>query len=888
MSRKMLIDATHQEETRVAIVHAGKIEEFDFESASKKPLRGNIYLARVTRVEPSLQAAFVEYGGNRHGFLPFNEIHPDYYQIPFADRQAILAEYNALTAEVAASHDDEEDDAPVDEQYEAPSRQSRYHKNDDDEEGSSVEEVETSTERPTDAGGDDDAEDRALERARRAMQRKYKIQEVIKRRQILLIQVVKEERGNKGAALTTYLSLAGRYSVLMPNTARGGGVSRKIVQGADRKRLKSVIAELDVPSGMGMIIRTAGSKRTKQEIKRDYDYLRRLWTNIRDTTLKSVAPCLIHEEGDLVKRAIRDLYDKDIEDVLVAGDEAYRQAKDFMKLLMPSHAKKVQHYREATPLFLRHRVEEQLEATFQSTVTLPSGGYLVINQTEALVAVDVNSGRATRERSVESTALKTNLEAADEICRQMRLRDLAGLIVIDFIDMDESRNNRAVEKRMRDALERDRARIQMGRISSFGLMELSRQRRRSSVLEGSHSTCPTCHGHGMLRSVGSSALQVLRLIEEEALKGRASALELRVALPIALYLLNEKRNVLRSIEDRYHVEVMVSPDDSLVPPDCVIERLRNRDADAPPIVMQLEEVRSVEDDDDEITEEDEDEDDGEVAQIASEPENNRSGARESNNRRKRRRGGRSRTNRDTDTRSEAAIIENEGTADDEAVEEASERVEAEATDEDGQTKRRRRRGRRGGRGRRGRGDAPGGENGAEAEEVYFDADAETVFADQAALDEPEAQQTEAVVEAVEGEAGVELIREEAPKPPRRRSRAKAKPADTAQPSPDDGGDEALVDPADEAPTEPRTRRRRKSETALGEVTNEISHKPEADAPSPLPVEAEQIVDGPAAEPLSDDEPQAAPQPQPAAVSEPRPEPDEGLRQRWRDRLKFWS
>src|SRR5581483_4813619 len=476
MSRKMLIDAAHAEETRVVVLDGTRVEEFDFESQSRKQLRGNIYLAKVTRVEPSLQAAFVDYGGNRHGFLAFNEIHPDYYQIPLADREALMRE--------AAEADDDENGhanghgngqaAPTDEDGEAAEA----------------------------AGGleDEDELDEELERRRRRMIRRYKIQEVIKRRQIMLVQVVKEERGNKGAALTTYLSLAGRYCVLMPNTDRGGGISRKITSATDRKRLRSIVQSLEVPKGMGLIVRTAGAKRTKAEIKRDYDYLVRAWEVIRDTTLHSIAPALIYEEEDLVKRAIRDLYDKDLEGIWVEGEAGFKEAREFMRMLMPTQAKKVQLYKEPTPLFVRHRIEEHLSQIYSPVVPLKSGGYLVINQTEALVAIDVNSGRATKERNIEATALKTNLEAAEEACRQLRLRDLAGLIVIDFIDMAEARNNRSVEKRLKDCLKDDRARVQIGKISPFGLMEISRQRRRTGILEGTTHVCPHCQGAGRVRS----------------------------------------------------------------------------------------------------------------------------------------------------------------------------------------------------------------------------------------------------------------------------------------------------------------------------------------------------------------------------------------------------
>ncbi|HEY7853162.1 MAG TPA: ribonuclease E/G, partial [Caulobacteraceae bacterium] len=506
MSKKMLIDAAHPEETRVVVLNGNEVEAFDFESAAKKQLRGNIYLAKVTRVEPSLQAAFVEYGGNRHGFLAFNEIHPDYYQIPHADREALLRE----------ADEDDDDQAPG------------AAANGSDEEHDSL-------------GGDDEDEvDEEVARRRRRLMRRYKIQEVIKRRQIMLIQVVKEERGNKGAALTTYLSLAGRYCVLMPNTDRGGGISRKIVATADRKRLRTIVQDLDVPEGMGLIVRTAGAKRTKAEIKRDYEYLSRAWSNIRDTTLHSIAPALIYEEEDLVKRAIRDLFDKDVEAVWVQGEAGYIEARDFMRMLMPAQAKKVQDYRGPAPLFAAHKVEDHLAQIYSPTVPLKSGGYLVINQTEALVAIDVNSGRATRERNIEATALKTNTEAAAEAARQLRLRDLAGLIVIDFIDMDEAKNNRSVEKVLKDALAQDRARIQMGRISSFGLMEISRQRRRTGILEGTTHVCSHCGGAGRVRSAESSALGALRALEMEALKGGGEVI-VRASRETGLYLLNHKR-----------------------------------------------------------------------------------------------------------------------------------------------------------------------------------------------------------------------------------------------------------------------------------------------------------------------------------------------------------
>ncbi len=515
MVKKMLIDAAHPEETRVAVLDGSRVEDFDFEVASRKQLRGNIYLAKVTRVEPSLQAAFVEYGGNRHGFLAFSEIHPDYYAIPHADQEKIKAELAEAEAEAELEGDEEEDEGA------------------------------------------------AEERRRRILTRRYKIQEVIRRRQIMLVQVVKEERGNKGAALTTYLSLAGRYCVLMPNTGRGGGISRKITQATDRKRLKKIAQDLDVPQGQGLIIRTAGAKRTKTEIKRDYEYLSRAWETIRDETLKSIAPALIYEESSLVKRAIRDLYDKDVEEVHVDGEGAYKEAKDFVRMLMPSHAKRVHLWKDPTPIFAKHGVERQLESIYSPVVTLKSGGYIVINQAEALVAIDVNSGRATRERNIEQTALKTNLEAADEAARQMRLRDLAGLIVIDFIDMEEQKNDRAVEKRMKDNLRHDRARVQMGKISGFGLLELSRQRRRTGVLEGTSHVCEQCQGAGRVRSVESTSLALLRALDETAAKETGRAIAAAASPAVALYLLNEKRETLATLEANRRVRIRIGANNDL-------------------------------------------------------------------------------------------------------------------------------------------------------------------------------------------------------------------------------------------------------------------------------------------------------------------------------------
>ena len=623
MGTKMLIDASQPEETRVVVARGNRLEEFDFESANKTPLKGNIYLAKVTRVEPSLQAAFVEYGGNRHGFLAFAEIHPDYYQIPIADRLALLAEQEA--EEAAENEDDEEDDEEISASDSQPSADENAepveedHHHDDEPDGGApamamdqepepvlVSEVETDTEHheheeapETQAEGavlevvDSDPESQKIEtigeepdaleevpqRARRApRKRHYKIQEVIKRRQILLIQVIKEERGNKGAALTTYMSLAGRYCVLMPNTARGGGISRKITDASDRRRLKEVAKDVEVPKGMGVIVRTAGAQRTRPEIKRDFDYLMRLWESVRELTLKSTAPCLVYEEGNLIKRSIRDLYTKDVEEIVVEGDAAYRDAKEFMKMLMPSHAKNVKHYKEPRPLFQRYQVESHLDALYSPTVTLPSGGYIVINQTEALVSIDINSGKATREHNIEDTATKTNLEACDEIARQLRLRDLAGLVVIDFIDMEENRNNRAVERRMKDALKNDRARIQVGRISHFGLLEMSRQRLRPGLLEGSFRPCPHCEGRGIVRSVSSCGLGVLRSIEEYLQKGRAENLTVKCARDVAFYLLNEKRDSLLELETQFEISIFLVPGDDVKGTQAIIERAPDREA----------------------------------------------------------------------------------------------------------------------------------------------------------------------------------------------------------------------------------------------------------------------------------------------------------------------
>jgi len=836
MANKMLIDATHPEETRVVVLRGNRVEEFDFEAANRKQLRGNIYLAKVTRVEPSLQAAFVDYGGNRHGFLAFSEIHPDYYQIPVADRLALLEDERLRRRpdddfEPADDEADLEeiDDVNIDDVSEAdseepvkpartakparsraPRKSSRSRRtqsgSDADAEAASpaepsgsddapepsekpvpdrflsatedddavvsgdapVEESESAAadadgepetgespnvraagisdepadesqesqadETPLDSGafdaqedGDEDEGDaadaqpgdgnepetarrnsskassgsgrnsqRASEPAQqRPPRRRYKIQEVIKRRQIILVQVVKEERGNKGAALTTYLSLAGRYSVLMPNSARGGGISRKITNPGDRKRLKQIANELPVPEGMGVILRTAGASRTKTEVKRDFEYLMRLWENVRDLTLQSSAPALVYEEGNLVKRSIRDLYNKDIDEVLVAGDVGYREAKDFMRMLMPSHAKNVQPYKEQVPIFAKNRVEPQLDAMFLPQVTLPSGGYVVINQTEALVAVDVNSGKSTREHNIEDTALRTNVEAAEEIARQLRLRDLAGLIVIDFIDMEENRNNRTVERKLKDCLKTDRARIQVGRISHFGLLEMSRQRLRTGVLESSTELCPHCHGTGVIRSIESVALHVLRSIEDQLLRNASHNLDVRIRTATALYIINNKRYSLTDMEDRYGVSLNLVADETIREAYCIIDRngvAESRRAPAValqgPGIIHPETVDPDEPDDEEDAEAISESETENVAVNEPEAEGEGDAGRKKRRRKRRRRG------RDGDSESENRS-EEDSSDEGETTEEASS-ADADADGDEAGAKKRRR-GRRGGR-----------------------------------------------------------------------------------------------------------------------------------------------------------------------------------------------
>ena len=705
MAKKMLIDATHAEETRVIVVDGNKVEEFDFESQSKRQLAGNIYLAKVTRVEPSLQAAFVDYGGNRHGFLAFSEIHPDYYQIPIADREALIAEERAYaeslrdegeaetedvdkprkvsrsrrsrsrskssaanreSGDIVATADVDRDDVSISgmEVVDFDDDAEEVNGAEDAGEGEALSPMETVAETPVDTpASDDDEEDEGegsvetvekddtiesvaeeddseeVRPVRKPRPKRYKIQEVIKVRQIMLVQVVKEERGNKGAALTTYLSLAGRYCVLMPNTARGGGISRKITNAADRKKLKEIAAEIDVPDGAGLIIRTAGSQRTKAEIKRDYEYLQRLWEQIRELTLKSIAPAKIYEEGDLIKRTIRDLYSKEIDEVIVAGEAGYRSAKDFMKMIMPSHAKNVKPYAEQLPLFARYQVEGYLSGMFNPTVQLPSGGYIVIGVTEALVAIDVNSGRATKEGSIEQTALKTNLEAADEVARQLRLRDLAGLIVIDFIDMDERKNNTAVEKRLKDKLKTDRARIQVGRISGFGLLEMSRQRLRPGMLEATTQPCPHCHGTGLLRSDDNVALSILRQLEEEGVRGRSKEVLVRAPVGIANFLMNQKREHIAAIEARYGMAVRIECDVTLVSPDFAIEKFKTATRIVPEAAPITASTILIEEDEDDLVVEDEADEAEEAEAAPAASGENGDKPKKRRRRRRRRRGG---------------------------------------------------------------------------------------------------------------------------------------------------------------------------------------------------------------------------------------------------------
>ena len=901
MTKRMLIDAAHPEETRVVVMDGHRVDEFDLEAANRLPLKGNIYLARVVRVEPSLQAAFVEYGGNRHGFLAFGEIHPDYYQIPVADRQKLMEAQEAEAREEAEAERRDEDrraqretaalarreaarskaaalleattgtqgggaedaDAPDPERLaaeldaEAAARGQASEDGAGDEaqpedaagdaaraEGNEAEEPSGRVELlpPSDApppetiGVDDgdaegDAEAEAEENARERREpprflRNYKIQEVIRRRQIMLIQVVKEERGTKGAALTTYISLAGRFSVLMPNSPRGGGVSRKITSAADRRRLREVIEELELPRGMSLIVRTAGAQRAKPEIRRDCEYLLRLWDDIRERTLSSMAPALIYEEADLIKRSIRDGYARDMNEIVVEGDEAYAQARDFMNMLMPEHAGKIKAYRDgAVPLFSRFQAEAQLDAMHDPTVQLKSGGYVVINQTEALVAIDVNSGRATRERNIEDTALKTNLEAADETARQLRLRDLAGLIVIDFIDMDSNRHNAMVEKRLKDALRHDRARIQVGRISHFGLLEMSRQRLRPSLAETTFITCPHCLGRGVVRNIDSAAIAALRAVEEECAKRRAAEITVRVTSAVALYLLNRKRDRLAEIEGRWGVTVLFEPDDTLMGAETRIERGK-----APPPSAAEERPSALR------------MDYAPEPALAEEPE-------------------------EAPPAAEA----------DEAGAEAPGEAESAAAAEENRRRRRRRRGRGRREGQPADGAAQAGDGAEEAAEdaagepaegAVQEAAAETAPAEPAGTPQEAAPAVTAQTPPAEAEAGdaAPPAPEEAPKPRRRRApaRSRREAAAPAEPVVEAYAGPTPADPF-AAGIDPLIAAMEAAEAAAeAALQRPASPAPVAEVPAP---EAE-----PAPAALAEPAPAAPPEPEPEVAPEPEPEP----------------
>ncbi|MBZ4021650.1 ribonuclease E/G [Rhodobacter sp. TJ_12] len=971
MAKKMLIDATHTEETRVVVVDGNKVEEFDFETINKRQLAGNIYLAKVTRVEPSLQAAFVDYGGNRHGFLAFAEIHPDYYQIPMADRQALIEEErlaaeaeeaeesrprsrrsrsrsrsssSAAKAEKANSADpvvrsedipgmavieaDAEDGtaeeaAPAPEatdlSVETPEAQTPDTAAPDDSaeaapegktqpdaaeseatavdpapeadaqaEAETVEAVvaEAVAEAlaPADAAdGEDEAEEGAEEaedgdshdhdhhanptdddiesvadedvqeeiRApRRPRARRYKIQEVIKVRQIMLVQVVKEERGNKGAALTTYLSLAGRYCVLMPNTARGGGISRKITNAADRKKLKEIAGEMEVPHGAGLIIRTAGSQRTRTEIRRDYEYLMRLWEQIRELTLKSIAPAPIYEEGDLIKRSIRDLYSKDIDEVLVEGERGYRVAKDFMKMIMPSHARNVKHYNEQLPLFARFQVESYLGAMFNPVVQLKSGGYIVIGVTEALVAIDVNSGRATKEGSIEDTALKTNLEAAEEISRQLRLRDLAGLIVIDFIDMEERKNNSAVEKRLKEKLKTDRARIQVGRISGFGLMEMSRQRLRPGMLESTTQPCPHCHGTGLIRSDDSLALQVLRAIEEEGTRKRSREVLVKCPVAVANYLMNAKREHIASIEARYGMAVRIEADPTLVSPDFSIEKFKTATRIVPdPMTAAVHASAELmaEIDDEDVVEEEEDEvEETETAEAEETPK-----------KKKRRRRRRKKPGNGTDAQDDP---QDNGEGDEDEGDEGSE-PDHDATEGDAAE------------------DAARAAAAAELAEVTLPdlpGEAEAAGADAAAVTEPVAAEEEAAKPAKRPTRSRKKKTDEgdAPAPKKTTTRSRKKKVEPEAEAPVEAPEAAAAEPAPEAAAEPFSEA--PADEAVAQTAAEVApvtetvEPPEAEQPAePVAEEAspETSADAPAEAPMAEEAAEESP-----VAAEPAPEP----------------
>ncbi|MAQ38981.1 MAG: ribonuclease E/G [Thioclava sp.] len=923
MAKKMLIDATHAEETRVVVVDGNKVEEFDFETINKRQLAGNIYLAKVTRVEPSLQAAFVDYGGNRHGFLAFAEIHPDYYQIPVADREALLEEERQL-AEAAAAEEEKPkssrrrrsrrssnkaekakqdeavvssdeipgmgvvdpeaegesadassdetkaevqtdtseapaEDAPAQEAASTPAAAAETASDEDDSDDSDDDDDDAGDDAAeADSGiesvADEDVEEE-IRPARKPRPRRYKIQEVIKVRQIMLVQVVKEERGNKGAALTTYLSLAGRYCVLMPNTARGGGISRKITNAADRKKLKEIAGELDVPKGAGLIVRTAGAQRTKTEIKRDYEYLMRLWEQIRDLTMKSVAPAPIYEEGDLIKRSIRDLYNKDIDEVLVEGERGYRAAKAFMKMIMPSHAKNVKHYAESLPLFARHQVESYLASMFNPTVQLKSGGYIVIGVTEALVAIDVNSGRATKEGSIEETALKTNLEAADEVARQLRLRDLAGLIVIDFIDMDERKNNNAVEKRMKERLKTDRARIQVGRISGFGLLEMSRQRLRPGMIESTTQPCAHCHGTGLIRSDDSLALSVLRAIEEEGTRKRTREVLVRAPVAVANYLMNAKREHVAVIEARYGMSVRIEAAPELVSPDFTIEKFKTAtrnvaEVDSPVVSASASLMAEIDDAEDEAEIEVEAEAEAEEQTQKAETE-----AEEQPKKKRRRRRRRRKSNGENEENNDSSENGDQSSDDQPAKDQSTGDQSSDVTE--GQ-------------------EPPAKAEPAHAAEAPADeakTEAQTDAKTEAQPEEeapkpkrrsrarkkveepkPEAETAEAPAEGTEAKA-----EEEAPKPKRRtRSRKKVDPEADAQAAVEGSAAEVKADAAEAAEEAPKPKRRSRARKKVEEPVAATSETPE-------PPETPQ--------PDAPTEPQETPQPD-APVETPEPTPQE--------------
>jgi len=875
MATRMLIDARHPEETRVAVLQGNRIEEFDFESAEHKQIKGNIYLAKVTRVEPSLQAAFVDFGGNRHGFLAFSEIHPDYYQIPKADRDALLAEEAEAAEEEERLRAEEEDEGiSPGEEYDAEDDSGEALAEDFAENG--VEEVDTSDKDDVatiedgasdedgseDDNGEETGEDENGEqdrgrgrrgrrrqgkgdrggdngkgrsrakqvdevRAKRmALRRRYKIQDVIQRRQVLLVQVVKEERGNKGAALTTYLSLAGRYTVLMPNSSHGGGISRKISSTSDRKRLKEMVSDLKLPKSMGLIVRTAGMSRTKPEIKRDFDYLARVWDEIREKTLASVAPALIHSDSDLIKRAIRDIYNKEIEEVVVEGEEGYKSAKAFMKLLMPSHARRVKAYSDPVPLFQRYGAEDQLRAMYDPMVQLKSGGYLIINPTEALVSIDINSGRSTKEHNIEQTALHTNLEAAREIARQLRLRDMAGLVVIDFIDMEYSSNVRKVEKAMKDALKNDRARIQIGRISSFGLMEMSRQRLRTGVLEATTRPCPHCDGTGLVRTASSAGLSALRLIEDEAAKGKGTQIRLAASTEAAIYLLNEKRADLVEIEQRYGVTVAVVPEGEDEGAKMAVSSSGPRPAQAPrfdPIIDEEEDEDTFEEEETYEEEEAEEREPRQRRERRDSAEGEDDAGRKKKRRRRRGGRGRNRQDREDGTEGESAEAGDAG----EDGDEGEPRAEAPVGEDDEARPKKRRR--RGGRGRKRR-DANGDVIEGDEQDEGGEAEAGETEAPEAVAEAPAA-------EAPTAEADVT---DEAPaeKPKRKRAPRKAKVAEPEVEAETAPVEEAPAEVTEEAPAEAEKPKRKRAPRKAKVAEAEPAEVAEVSTPAPAPEAAQ--------------------------------------------------